>query len=81
VAGLYYWFNAIESSKGISVVSKQQTASYQIPQSRKMALLIAALACAIRPTSAIIWLYVGFLDFIQIKSKCRFLFLEVIPVG
>ncbi|XP_071677501.1 mannosyltransferase APTG1 [Lolium perenne] len=81
VAGLYYWFSAIESSKGISVDSKQQTASYQSPQSRKMALLIAALACAVRPTSAITWLYVGLLDFIQTKSKCRLLFLEVIPLG
>ncbi|KAM0838510.1 hypothetical protein ACQ4PT_060924 [Festuca glaucescens] len=81
VAGLYYWFNAIESSKGNSLVSKQQSASYQSPQSRKMALLIAALACAVRPTSAITWLYVGLLDFIQTKSKCRLLFLEVIPLG
>ncbi|KQJ92856.1 hypothetical protein BRADI_3g01150v3 [Brachypodium distachyon] len=81
VAGLYYWFVAIESSKGISVISKQQATSYQSPQSRKMALLIAALACAIRPTSAITWLYVGLLDFIQIKFKCQFLFLEVIPLG
>ncbi|XP_044955801.1 mannosyltransferase APTG1-like [Hordeum vulgare subsp. vulgare] len=81
LAGLYYWFIAIESSKGISVISKQQAASYQSPHSRKVALLIAALACAIRPTSAITWLYVGLLDFIYIKSKCRFLFLEVIPIG
>ena len=81
VAGLYYWFIAIESSKGISVISKQKAASYQSAHSRKVALLIAALACAIRPTSAITWLYVGLLDFIYIKSKCRFLFLEVIPIG
>uniref|UniRef100_A0A0D9VB89 Mannosyltransferase n=1 Tax=Leersia perrieri TaxID=77586 RepID=A0A0D9VB89_9ORYZ len=81
VTGLYYWFVAIESSKGTSVVSKQKSAIKQSPPSRKMALLIAALACAIRPTSAITWLYVGLLDFIQIKSKAWFLFLEVIPIG
>ncbi|CAN6271138.1 unnamed protein product [Urochloa humidicola] len=81
VAGLYYWFTAIESSKGTSVVSKQQSASKQIPQSRKTALLIAALSCAIRPTSAVTWLYVGLLDFIQMKSKCHFVFVEVFPVG
>ncbi|EMS61805.1 GPI mannosyltransferase 3 [Triticum urartu] len=81
VAGLYYWCIAIESSKGISVISKHKAASYQSAHSRKVALLIAALACAIRPTSAITWLYVGLLDFIYIKSKCRFLFLEVIPIG
>uniref|UniRef100_A0A0D3EQH2 Mannosyltransferase n=1 Tax=Oryza barthii TaxID=65489 RepID=A0A0D3EQH2_9ORYZ len=81
VTGLYYWFVAIESVKGNSVVSKQQAASKQSPPSRKMALLIAALACAIRPTSAITWLYVGLLDFIQMKSKSRFIFLEVVPLG
>ncbi|KAL6629703.1 hypothetical protein ACP70R_029468 [Stipagrostis hirtigluma subsp. patula] len=81
VAGLYYWFAGIESSKGTSLFSKQQVANNQSAPSRKMALLIAALACAIRPTSAITWIYVGLLDFIQIKSKCRFIFLEVIPVG
>jgi len=81
VAGLHYWFAAIQSSKGTSVVSKHQAASKQSHPSRKLALLIAALSCAIRPTSAVTWLYVGLLDFIQMKSKCRFVFLEVIPVG
>uniref|UniRef100_A0A0D9YL87 Mannosyltransferase n=1 Tax=Oryza glumipatula TaxID=40148 RepID=A0A0D9YL87_9ORYZ len=81
ITGLYYWFVAIESSKGTLVVPRQKPASKQSPPSRKMALLIAALACAIRPTSAITWLYVGLLDFIQTKSKSRFLFLEVIPLG
>jgi phosphatidylinositol glycan class B len=81
VAGLYYWFTAIESSKGTSVISKQQAANRQTHPSRKVALLIAALSCAIRPTSAVTWLYVGLLDFIQMKSKCHFVFLEVIPVG
>jgi phosphatidylinositol glycan class B len=81
VAGLYYWFTAIESSKGTSVVSKRQAASKQSPPSRKLALLIAALSCAIRPTSAVTWLYVGLLDFIQMKFKCYFVFVEVIPVG
>ncbi|KAL5199441.1 hypothetical protein ABZP36_020644 [Zizania latifolia] len=81
VSGLYYWFVAIKSSKGTLVVPKQQAASKQSPPSRKMALVIAALACAIRPTSAITWLYVGLLDFIQMKSKSHFIFLEVIPIG
>ncbi|XP_066366754.1 mannosyltransferase APTG1-like [Miscanthus floridulus] len=81
VAGLYYWFTAIESSKATSVVSKQHAACEQSVSSRKMALLIAALSCAIRPTSAVTWIYVGLLDFIQMKSKFRFVFLDVIPVG
>ncbi|KAK3155812.1 hypothetical protein QOZ80_2AG0099000 [Eleusine coracana subsp. coracana] len=74
VAGLYYWFTAIESSKGTS-------AGNQRAPSRKMALIVAALACSIRPTSAITWLYVGLLDFINIKSKCQYVFFEVIPIG
>jgi GPI mannosyltransferase 3 len=74
VAGLYYWFTAMESSRGSSVDSQRAS-------SRKMALTIAALACAVRPTSAITWIYVGLLDFIHIKSKCRYVFLEVVPVG
>lgn len=74
VAGLYYWFTAIESSKGTSVGNQRAP-------SRKMALIVAALACSIRPTSAITWLYVGLLDFIHIKSKCRYVFFEVIPIG
>ncbi|XP_066366923.1 mannosyltransferase APTG1-like [Miscanthus floridulus] len=81
VAGLYYWFTAIESSKATSVVSKQHAACEQSVSSRKMALLIAALSCAIRPTSAVTWIYVGLLDFIQMKSKFSFVFFDVIPVG
>ncbi|XP_021303320.1 GPI mannosyltransferase 3 isoform X2 [Sorghum bicolor] len=81
VAGLYYWFTAIESSKATSIVSKQHAVCEQSASSRKVALLIAALSCAIRPTSAVTWLYVGLLDFIQMKSKCRFVLLDVIPIG
>ncbi|AQK67798.1 Alg9-like mannosyltransferase family [Zea mays] len=81
VAGLYYWFAAIESSKATSIVSKQHAACEQSIPSRKVALLIAALSCAIRPTSAVTWLYVSLLDFIQMKSKCCFILLDVIPVG
>jgi GPI mannosyltransferase 3 len=74
VAGLYYWFTVMESSRESSVDSQRAP-------SRKMALTIAALACGVRPTSAITWIYVGLLDFIHIKSKCRYVFLEVIPIG
>ncbi|XP_072968817.1 mannosyltransferase APTG1 [Typha angustifolia] len=69
VTGLFYWFYSIDSSKQGQVAS------------RKLALFTAALACAIRPTSAITWLYVGLLDLIGMRSRLQFLFLEVIPVG
>jgi GPI mannosyltransferase 3 len=48
---------------------------------RTLSNSLETVACAIRPTSAITWIYVGLLDFIHIKSKCRYVFLEVVPVG
>ncbi|XP_020115189.1 GPI mannosyltransferase 3-like isoform X1 [Ananas comosus] len=69
ITGLFYWFSSITSSKQVPVAS------------RKLALIIAALACAVRPTSAITWLYVGLLDLIGMQSKLQFLFLDIIPVG
>ncbi|KAJ3693913.1 hypothetical protein LUZ60_009393 [Juncus effusus] len=67
--GLFYWFYAISSSEKSEIAS------------RKLALALAFLSCAIRPTSAITWLYVGLMDLFQIRSKFKFIFLEVIPVG
>ncbi|KAG1361552.1 GPI mannosyltransferase 3 [Cocos nucifera] len=64
VIGLYYWLSASCSSGDVSTAS------------RKLALFIAALACAIRPTSAITWLYVGMLDLVGLQSRLGFLFLE-----
>ncbi|KAL5697329.1 Mannosyltransferase aptg1 [Ranunculus cassubicifolius] len=49
--------------------------------SRKWALVVAALACAVRPTSAITWLYVGLLELYETKDRVRFVFLEVTPIG
>ncbi|KAK8969474.1 Dol-P-Man:Man(7)GlcNAc(2)-PP-Dol alpha-1,6-mannosyltransferase [Platanthera guangdongensis] len=69
VAGLYYWISFLGVSKHVSSVS------------RRKALFISALACAIRPTSAIIWIYVGICDLLGIRRKYKFLFLEVLPIG
>ena len=44
-------------------------------------MVIAALACAVRPTSAIIWLYVGTLELFLTPNKVKFVVLEVIPIG
>lgn len=49
--------------------------------SRKWALAVAALACAIRPTSAITWLYVGLLELYLTNEKIICILLEVIPIG
>jgi GPI mannosyltransferase 3 len=68
--GIFYWCLAIATSKKSNVDS-----------SRKLALAIAALACAVRPTSAITWFYVGLMDLFQVRSKFKFIFLEVVPLG
>lgn len=49
--------------------------------SRKWGVAIAALACAIRPTSAIIWMYVGLLELFLAHDRLKFIFLEVAPIG
>lgn len=49
--------------------------------SRRWGLAVAALACAIRPTSAITWIYVGLLELFFTHDKFKFIFLEVILIG
>lgn len=49
--------------------------------SRKWGLFVAALACAIRPTSAVTWMYVGFLELFNAHDRLKFVFLEVAPIG
>ncbi|CAK7338082.1 unnamed protein product [Dovyalis caffra] len=69
LVGLYYWpCMGVSSSKAPLV-------------SRKWGLAIAALACAIRPTSAITWVYVGLLELAVTRDRLRFLVLEVVPIG
>ncbi|CAA7031370.1 unnamed protein product [Microthlaspi erraticum] len=68
IISLYYWPCIRDSSK-------------DYPVNRKWGLVIAALACAIRPTSAIIWLYVGMLELFLTPNKIKFIILEVIPIG
>ncbi|XP_025012080.1 mannosyltransferase APTG1 isoform X2 [Ricinus communis] len=69
LVSLYYWPCMRESPTKMTVIS------------RKWALLVAALACAIRPTSAIIWVYVGLLELFVTSDRLRFIFLEVFPIG
>ncbi|XP_042989501.1 mannosyltransferase APTG1 [Carya illinoinensis] len=49
--------------------------------SRKWGLALAALACVIRPTSAIIWVYIGLLELFGTHDRLRLIFLEVAPIG
>lgn len=69
LVGLYYW------------PCMRVSAGKVHPVSRKWGLAVAALACAIRPTSAIIWLYVGLLELLVTRDRLRFVFLEVLPIG
>ncbi|XP_010453614.1 PREDICTED: GPI mannosyltransferase 3 isoform X1 [Camelina sativa] len=68
IMGLYYW-----------PCIRNHSTDY--PVNRKWGLVIAALACAIRPTSAVIWLYVGMLELFLTPNKVKFIVLEVIPIG
>lgn len=68
VVSLYFW-PCMRSSNKCSFVS------------RKWGLILAALACAIRPTSAITWLYVGLLELLKGPDRLKFILLEVAPIG
>nr|XP_043629540.1 mannosyltransferase APTG1 isoform X2 [Erigeron canadensis] len=69
VISLYYWpCLRVNSSNALTA-------------SRPWALVAAALACAIRPTSAIIWVYIGFMELFVSRDRLKFVFLEVLPIG
>ncbi|KAJ9540669.1 hypothetical protein OSB04_027175 [Centaurea solstitialis] len=69
VISLYYW-------PCLRVYSSNDP-----PVSRTWALVAAAVACAIRPTSAIIWVYVGLMELYVSCNKLKFIFFEVVPIG
>lgn len=70
LVGLYYW-----PCLRTSTYSKASI----VP--RKYGLAAAALACALRPTSAITWIYVGLLELIATRDRLKFIFLETAPIG
>lgn len=69
LVSLYFWPCMRTSSGKSSYVS------------RKWGLVLAALACAIRPTSAVTWIYVGVIELFYSRDKLKFVFLEVAPIG
>lgn len=69
LVSLYYW-PCIRASSGEDPLA-----------SRSWGLALAALACAIRPTSAIIWVHVGLLELFTTLHRVKFIFMEVIPIG
>ena len=66
---LYYWPCMRASSSEVPSVS------------RKWGLVVAALACAIRPTSAITRSYVGLLELFVTRDRLKFIFLEMASIG
>lgn len=70
IVGLYYWFSYRASP------SKKVWFS-----SRVLGLFVAALACGVRPTSAVTWVYIGVLELLEMQGRLGFLFLEVVPIG
>lgn len=70
LVGLYYW-----------PCMRTSTCSNVSMVPRKYGLAAAALACAIRPTSAITWIYVGLLELIVARDRLKFIFLEAAPIG
>ncbi|CAK8564240.1 unnamed protein product [Lathyrus sativus] len=69
LVSLYFWPCMRTSSGKSSYVS------------RKWGLVLAALACAIRPTSAVTWIYVGVIELFNARDKLKFVFLEMVPIG
>ncbi len=71
---LFYWWPVQSPS-----TDHHHTGS--IFTSRQLGLLLAGVACIIRPTSAIIWVYVGVVQLLKIQHKLQFLLSEVFPIG
>ncbi|KAH8933006.1 hypothetical protein BDL97_18G009300 [Sphagnum fallax] len=71
---LFYWWPVQSPS-----TDHHHTGS--IFTSRQLGLLLAGVACIIRPTSAIIWVYVGVVQLLKIPHKLQFLLSEVFPIG
>ncbi|KAI5067112.1 hypothetical protein GOP47_0017640 [Adiantum capillus-veneris] len=71
LAALYHWVVGERSLK---------SNCFSLFTARQLALFLAALACVIRPTSAIVWMYVGLIGLIKTDKKSQLLF-EVIVIG
>ncbi|XP_049932426.1 mannosyltransferase APTG1 isoform X2 [Nymphaea colorata] len=72
IMAIYYWPS----------LKCSQSPPYELRRtSRKVALVLAAFACAIRPTSAVIWIYLGTLHLFETRDKVKFVFMEVSPIG
>ena len=71
LVALYYWLPGNATSKEACI--------YPFTR-RQIALFLAALSCAIRPTSAILWIYMGLIELLETDWKGQLL-LEVLSIG
>eukprot|EP00897_Mesotaenium_endlicherianum_P004687 jgi/Mesen1/4246/ME000022S03540 len=78
---LYFWNRQPLSAGGRR--STPHGTSWQIwsLSDRQVALWLAGITCVVRPTSAILWLYMGVWEMLQATDKWRFVFMEVLPIG
>jgi hypothetical protein len=67
---LYYWLSG-------KVTSKEPTYPFT---TRQIALFLAAVSCAIRPTGAILWIYIGLIELLETDKKIQLL-LEAFFIG
>lgn len=97
LVALFYWFSFSFSLKKVPKVPKEGPKTGIRPSTekvnwvriffgepmreRQLALWIAGLTCVIRPTSAILWIYMGICELLFGKDRWRFLGREVFPVG
>ncbi|XP_032218088.1 GPI mannosyltransferase 3 isoform X2 [Nematostella vectensis] len=70
---LYYW--PLELLQTTKVKDIDQSSNISI------SLIVAAFACIIRPTSAILWLPLSTLHIIRTERKLYFILLQALPVG
>eukprot|EP01127_Copromyxa_protea_P020080 TRINITY_DN6643_c0_g1_i1.p1 TRINITY_DN6643_c0_g1~~TRINITY_DN6643_c0_g1_i1.p1 ORF type:complete len:516 (-),score=63.71 TRINITY_DN6643_c0_g1_i1:31-1578(-) len=68
VVALYYWYQP----------------DVRDASNRRLPLVLGALSFLVRPTAAVLWIFVGVTELIAIKKfsdKLRFIMFEVVPVG
>jgi phosphatidylinositol glycan class B len=67
---LYHWWPISKAKPRVGLLT-----------SRQVGIISAGLACVMRPTSAITWLYVGMAHWRETSNKCQYIFEDVLPIG
>ncbi|KAG0553836.1 hypothetical protein KC19_12G042800 [Ceratodon purpureus] len=67
---LYHWWPMSKTNARVGLLT-----------SRQLGIISAGLACVMRPTSAIIWLYVGMAHWRETSNKRQYILEDVLPIG